>query len=133
MSLKKTPVNPHTWSQQFGFHQGLLVENASRTLYLAGQTSIDENGELVHAGDIGAQFQQTFDNMDQVLAGAGMDKSNIVQMTIFTTDVDALLGVWGVLMNHLPQAGHLPPETLIGVDRLAFPDLMVEIEAVAVD
>ena len=133
MSLKVTPVNPSDWSQQYGFHQGVIVENPNRTLYLAGQTSIDDDGELVHAGDIRAQLQQCFDNIDKVLASAEMDKSNIVQMTIFTTDVDALLGVWDVLMEHLPAAGNFPPESLIGVARLAFPDLMVEIEAVAVD
>ncbi len=131
--LTREAVNPWEWGAMFGFNQGEVVSGETRTLYLAGQTAVNENGEAMHAGDIRAQFALAFDNVDAVLTGAGMDRSNVVRITIFTTDVDGLIENWDVYMSRYPEMGYMPPDTLIGIDRLFEPQLMVEIEAVAVD
>jgi len=126
-------VNPWAWSMAFGFNQGEVISGETRTLYLSGQTSVDENGAPAHEGDIRAQFELAFENVDTMLAAAGMDRSNVVRVTTFTTDMDGILANWDVYMSSYPEMGYMPPNTLIGIDRLFVESLMVEIEVVAVD
>lgn len=131
--MTRTPVNPWDWSLQFGFNQGEIVEDPKRTLYCAGQAAIDENAKAVHEGDIRAQIDYSLDNLEALLTKAGMGLSNIVRLTVYTTDVDAMLEHYDALVVRLDAAGVKPPATLVGVARLAFPELMVELEATAVD
>ena len=81
-------------------------------------------------GDIGGQLTQALDNLETVLAQAGSDLSHVVRLTYYTTDVDALLGVWPLITERL--ADNRPASTLLGVARLAFPEMLIEIEATAV-
>ena len=131
--MKRTPVNPWDWSLQFGFNQGEIVEGEKRTLYCAGQTALDENAAPQHAGDIRAQLNLSLDNLEAVLKKADMTLANVVRLTIYTTDVDAMIGNFDALVSRLDAAQVKPPQALIGVARLAFPELMVEVEATAVD
>ena len=130
--MQRTVVNPWQWSVEMGFNQGELVEGASRVLYCAGQTSVDENGAPQHAGDMSAQVGLALDNVEAVLREAGMTLSNLVRLNIYTTDVDAFFASYGVAAERVAAAGVAPPGTLLGVARLAFPELMVELEATAV-
>jgi enamine deaminase RidA (YjgF/YER057c/UK114 family) len=131
--MKRTPVNPWTWSLQFGFNQGELVEGAKRILYCAGQTALDENAKPLHEGDIRGQTTLALDNLEAVLMEAGMTLSNVVRLTVYTTDVDAMIPNFDVLKSRLDAAGVKPAQTLLGVTRLAYPELLVEIEATAMD
>jgi enamine deaminase RidA (YjgF/YER057c/UK114 family) len=79
---------------------------------------------------LGAQLGLALDNLQAVLDGAGMTLANVVRLNIFTTDVDAFFAQLGVL--HARLQGATPPGTLLGVARLAYPELMIEIEATAV-
>jgi len=124
--MKRTAVNPWDWSVQFGFNQAELVEEPSKVLLCSGQTAIDGDGHVQHAGDIGAQANLAWDNLEAVLGEAGMTIDNVVRATIFTTDVDALL------RSGAMRRGPNKAMTLIGISRLAYPELMVEIEAIAV-
>jgi enamine deaminase RidA (YjgF/YER057c/UK114 family) len=130
--MERTPVNPWPWSLEFGFSQGELVEGNTRTLFCSGQTSADAEGRPQHAGEMAAQIGLALDNLEAVLAGAGMTLSNVVRLNFYTTDVDAFLQSGGVLGERLGAAGITPPGTLLGVARLAFPELMIEMEATAV-
>jgi enamine deaminase RidA (YjgF/YER057c/UK114 family) len=130
MELKK--VNPWTWQDNFGFSQGIEVSGSSRVLYCAGQTSVDENGTPVHEGDMTAQVSQALDNLETVLEKAGMNLSNVVRMNIYTTDVEGIFPALPVWAGRLSAAGSQPSSTLLGVAKLAFPELMVELEATAV-
>lgn len=116
-----------------GFNQGEVVEGARRTLFCAGQTAMSAEGEPQHAGDMGAQISMAVDNLEAVLGGAGMTLANVVRLNIYTTDVDEFFAHYGNLAERTGAAGVAPPGTLLGVARLAFPELMVEIEATAVD
>ena len=73
------------------------------------------------------------DNLEAVLREAGMGLANVVRLNIYTTDVDLFFANYGPMTERLAAAGVAPPGTLLGVARLAFPELMVEIEATAVD
>jgi enamine deaminase RidA (YjgF/YER057c/UK114 family) len=79
---------------------------------------------------MGEQVRVALDNVVTVLAAAGMSPSNIVKSTIYTTDVDAIIGVLGPEAQRI-LGSSLPASTLIGVSRLAFPELKVEIEVTA--
>ena len=124
--MERTALNPWPWSLQFGFNQAELLENPSKMLVCSGQTAIDGDGNVQHAGDVGAQANLAYDNLEAVLAAAGMTMDDVVRITCFTTDIDGLLQS-GSLMR-----GPAKAFTLIGVSRLAYPDLMVELEAIAV-
>ena len=125
-------INPWTWQDNFGFVQGHEVTGAQRTLYCAGQTSTDENGRTLHPEDMGAQLRQALENLETVLRQADMDLSNVVRLNMYTTDVDRFLASYHVLVERLTTAGCRPSATLLGVTRLAFPDLLLELEATAV-
>jgi enamine deaminase RidA (YjgF/YER057c/UK114 family) len=130
--MQRTAINPWAWSLGLGYHQGELVSGQARTLYCAGQTATDADGEPRHPGDMAAQLALCLDNLEAVLHGAGMTLANLVKLTICTTDVDGLFAQYGVLLGRLGAAGVAPATTLLGVARLARPELMVELEAIAV-
>jgi enamine deaminase RidA (YjgF/YER057c/UK114 family) len=131
--VRRTAVNPWQWSLQFGFNQAEIVEGGQRVLYCAGQTSVDGEGSPQFAGDMQAQISLAMDNLEAVLRGAGMTLANVVRLNIYTTDVDGFVANAAEMGERTGAAGVTPPGTLLGVARLAFPELMVELEATAVE
>lgn len=129
--MEQRAINPWTWQDQFGYSQAMEVSGASRVLLCAGQTSMDADGNPMHAGDMGAQCLQALDNLEAVLGAAGMTLTNVIRLNFYTTDVDAFLQAGEAWGGRLAAAGCQPAGTLLGVARLAFPDLMVEMEATA--
>ncbi|WP_083939525.1 RidA family protein [Nocardiopsis chromatogenes] len=132
MAVERSAVNPVEWSLRFGFNQGEVVSGGTRTLYCAGQAATNAEGEPQHEGDMGAQLELSLDNLEAVLREAGMSLANLVRLNVYTTDVDLLTRNYGVLASRLTAAGVRPPSTLLGVERLAFPAMMVELEGTAV-
>lgn len=130
--MERTPINPWQWSLAFGFNQAELVESASRMLFCSGQTSVDADGAPQHAGDMPAQISLALDNLEAVLHGAGLGLGNLVRLNFYTTDVDAFIASSHVLATRLGAVGVMPAGTLLGVARLAFPELMIELEGTAV-
>ena len=130
--MERTAVNPWAWSVELGFNQGELVSGHTRTLYCSGQTAMNGDGEPQHDGDMAAQVALSLDNLEAVLGAAGMSLANLVRLTVYTTDVDALFPHYGVLASRLAAAGVAPPTTMLGVTRLAVPGQMVELEGTAV-
>jgi enamine deaminase RidA (YjgF/YER057c/UK114 family) len=133
MAVERTVVNPVPWSLEFGFNQGELVSGQARTLYCAGQAATSADGTPQHEGDMAAQLTLCLDNLEAVLAEAGMSLANLVRLNVYTTDVNLLLPHYGVLAARLGAAGVAPASTLLEVTRLAFPAFMVELEGTAVD
>lgn len=131
VAMERTAVNPWEWSAEMGYNQGEVVSGHTRTLYCAGQTAMSDEGKPQHAGDMAAQVALSIDNLEAVLGEAGMSLGNLVRLNVYTTDVDLLFQHYGVLASRLGAAGVAPPTTMLGVTRLALPDLMVELEATA--
>ena len=77
------------------------------------------------------QMRQALDNIETVLSKGGFTLANVMRLTMYTTDVDGILASWDELTGRLSPAGCHPAMTLLGVARLAFPELLVEIEATA--
>ncbi|MEV6398030.1 RidA family protein [Streptomyces sp. NPDC051907] len=130
--MERTAVNPVTWSVELGFNQGEVVSGHTRTLYISGQTAMNGDGKPQHDGDMAAQLALSVDNLEAVLGEAGMSLANLVQLSVYTTDVDLLFQHYGGLAGRLGAAGVAPATTLLEVTRLAIPGQMVEIEGTAV-
>ncbi|MDL5155135.1 RidA family protein [Actinomycetospora termitidis] len=125
-------INPWEWSIAYGFQQAVEVTGEQRTLYCSGQTSVDKDGHPQHEGDMTAQAHLALDNLETVLGDAGMSPENIVRLNVYTTDVDAFFGASESLGERMGRTGYVVTMTLLGVARLAFPELLLEIEATAV-
>lgn len=129
--MQRTPVNPWDWSLKLGYNQAEIVTGMSRQVICAGQTSVDANGSPQHPGDMRGQISLALDNLESVLAAAGLGLGNIVRLTIYATDVDEALKNFDLLGMRFGPIRCAPPMTLVGVTRLAIPTLMFEIEATA--
>ena len=131
--MERTAVNPVTWSQVMGFNQGEVVAGQTRTLYVSGQTAMSQDGRPEHDGDKAAQLALAVDNLEAVLAEAGMTLSNLVRLNVYTTDVDGLFPHHSELAGRLGALAAAPTTTMLQVQRLAIPGQLVELEGTAVD
>ena len=118
--MERRIVNPWTWQDQMGFVQVNEVSGARRTIFLSGQTSVDEESRPVHLEDMRAQIEQAMDNLETVLREAGVKLSDVVRLNYYTTDVDRFAGAYGAAAGRLAEAGSRPASTLLAVQRLAF-------------
>jgi len=119
-------------SVQFGFSQAVR-QRGGDTLHLAGQVAWDKDGKVVGAGDLAVQTRQALANLREVLAAAGATPADVVRLRTYVVDhsPDKLAPVLGELGAF--YAGALPAaNTFIGVQALALPEFLVEIEATAV-
>jgi enamine deaminase RidA (YjgF/YER057c/UK114 family) len=115
-----------------GFSQ-VVAATGTRTIYTAGQVSIDALGTLVGAGDVAAQTAQAMRNVGLALAAAGAGYADIVKITTYVVNYKPeYRTVIGAARAPFFAAGEPPASTLVGVAALALPDWLVEIEAVAV-
>ena len=129
--MERTAVNPWAWSVQLGFDQAQLVEGHSRELICSGQDSVDADGSALHPGDMAAQLGVALDNLEAVLAGADMTLANVVRLNVYTTNVDTLVQHFPVLTDRFE--GKRFATTVLGVASLAGPELLVALEATAMD
>jgi enamine deaminase RidA (YjgF/YER057c/UK114 family) len=131
--VQRKPVNPWSWSLNLGFDQAQLLEGHKRELVCSGQDAVDADGNPQHPGDMGAQLELALDNLEAVLAGADMSIANVVRLNAYTTDVDELFKQWSSLVARFGSSEDRFVTSVLGVTRLAAPDLLVLLEATAVD
>lgn len=134
--MQHSVVNPWQWQDVFGFVQGHEIQpegdqTGPRILFCAGQAAVSADGQMLHPGDIRAQTQQAFDNLEAVLQAGGYSLRDVVRLVYYTTEMDALLANWDVIVERVGQNAAKPASTLLGVTALAF-GALVEIEATAV-
>lgn len=130
--MKTREINPTPWLGGFHINHAIEVTGGQRVLYVSGQTSNDENGAPMHPGDIKAQFRLAWQNLVDALEAADMKPANIVRLNLYTTDVDAFMAAAEDLVPVWAGSGCKPVSTLLGVQRLFQPEVMIEIEATAV-
>jgi 2-iminobutanoate/2-iminopropanoate deaminase len=114
------------WAQNCissGFRVGDLIVTA-------GQVAVDESGEVIGAGDFDAQIDHVFKRLDEILTAAGAGLKDVIKTNIYVTDVANLSRVIEYRKKYFTAP--YPASTLVGVKELVFPDLMVEIEVIAV-
>jgi len=127
--MKRTTYQPADVFVPAGktYSHGVIVE-AGRTLYVAGQTSRDVQGNIVCKGDAAGQTRQTLENMKKVVEGAGGRMEDIAKTTVFITDIKYREAVGKVRQEFFK--GEPPANTLLVVAGLADPAFLVEIEAI---
>ena len=130
--MERRVINPWTWQDNFGFVQANEITGFQRALLCSGQTSVDADGHPMHVGDMGAQISLVLDNLETVLRHAGLSMSDVMRLNYYTTDVDRFIESAEVVGKRLGEIGCRAASTLLGVTRLASPELLVEIEATAV-
>jgi enamine deaminase RidA (YjgF/YER057c/UK114 family) len=102
-------------------------------VFVAGQLSVGDNGEVVGRGDFARQFEQVFANLGGVLKGIGADYSSVVKFTTFLVepdDIDSFMKLRAALFPKLYPAKIYPPNTLLIVKRLVKAEFLLEVEAV---
>jgi enamine deaminase RidA (YjgF/YER057c/UK114 family) len=125
-------LNPPTLSPTFGWSH-VVTATGGKTVYVSGQVSVNERGEVVGKGNLRAQTEQTFGNLRQALAAVGARFQDVVKMNLF---------VVGLKPEHVPiireirsrfvAADKPPASTLVGVSALVGADWLIEIEVIAV-
>ncbi len=125
-------VNPPTLCPTLGWTQVVTV-SGGKTVYVSGQVSVDERGDVVGRGDLRKQTGQAFENIKHALAAVGATFKDVVKTNLY---------VVGLKPEHVPvirevrsryvSAEHPPASTLVGVSALVGADWLIEIEAVAV-
>ena len=110
----------------------VIVATGGRLVFIAGQAANDAQGNLVAPGDLAAQARQAFANVGRALAAAGARPDQVARITIF-------------VVHHRPEylrvieaarvevfGDHKPTDTLVGIDALAQPGYLIEVDAIAV-
>ncbi|HLG81680.1 MAG TPA: RidA family protein [Bradyrhizobium sp.] len=111
----------------------VVAASGARTIYTAGQVSVDAHGALVGAGDLAAKTTQVMRNIGLALAAAGATYADIVKITTYVVDYKPEHRIIiGQARAPFFANGTPPASTLVGVAALAVPEWLVEIEAVAV-
>ena len=131
--MQRKSINPVPWSIRLGFDQAQLVEGHQRLLVCSGQDAVDADGNPQHPGDMAAQLELALDNLGAVLAGAGMSFANVVRLNAYTTDFDEFVKHWTRLEARFDDVDGRFATSLLGVTRLFTPQLLVLLEATAVD
>ena len=123
-------VNPQSLVKPTGYTHVVIAPDG-RTVYIAGQVAFDSTGAVVGEGDFTAQAEQVYRNLERALQSVGGTMADLVKTTTFITDIRNLPSLREVRSRRLSKA-QPPANTLLQVSSLARPDLLIEIEAVAV-
>ena len=124
-------INPEELPTPASYTQ-VVAATGSRLVFVAGQVADDAQGNLVGSGDLAAQARQAFANVGRALAAVGATPEQVAKITIY-------------VVNHRPQylpeiseariavfGEHRPTDTLVGVEALAEPGYLIEVDAIAV-
>jgi 2-iminobutanoate/2-iminopropanoate deaminase len=101
------------------------------TIYVSGQVSHDDRGNIVGRGDMEAQMRQAYTNLQKVLAQYGATVENIVDEILFVTDMDTAFAAAVKCRQDIFSGTPVVASTIVQIQRLAFPELMIEIRCVA--
>lgn len=125
---KETTSLSMPWEKEYGYSQSVKVGD---TIYVSGQVGHDDSGNIVSPGDMEAQMRQAYTNIRKVLAQYGATMDNIVDETLFVTDMTTAFAAAVKCREDVFFGVPVVASTIVQVQRLAFPDLMIEIKCVA--
>jgi len=116
-------------SSQYSYSQGISVSSPKKLVFVAGQVSLDKDGKLVGKDDVLAQTDQAFLNLRAVLKEGACDLEDVVKLTVYVKRPEDFFKVTEARKKILGK--NFPASTLVQVTSLAYPDLLVEVEAIA--
>jgi 2-iminobutanoate/2-iminopropanoate deaminase len=111
------------------YHHYIRVDNPTALIFLSGQLSRDPDGKLVGPGDMAEQTRQAIRNMETVLRAAGGSLSDIVSIVVYTTDIRQFREIVAARTEFFKDK--LPTSTIVEVNHLADPGLLIEFQAIA--
>jgi 2-iminobutanoate/2-iminopropanoate deaminase len=134
MPAKRQNIQPDALSKRVVdgrvLYSHVVTVEGARTIYVSGQLARDRAGNAVGKGDMRAQIRQVGENVKAALEAAGASLGDLVKTTTFVTDIEEYFKHVDVRMAYFGAA--LPTSTTVEVRRLAHPDFLVEVEAIAV-
>ena len=128
--MEKRIINPWKWQDARNYAQAVEVKNVQSTLYVSGQTAIDDDGISSNA-DMRTQLIKTLENLEKVIHEADFELKNIVRLNVYTTEHSELFENFDVLQNWISTNGIQQATTVMEVKTL-FETLKVELEATVV-
>jgi enamine deaminase RidA (YjgF/YER057c/UK114 family) len=123
-------LNPQALHPPSGYSHVVEV-TAGRPVYIAGQVALDRSGAVVGPGELAAQAQQVFDNLGAALQAVGAGFDQLVKLSLYLVDLTQLPVVRQVRDQYV-NPDQPPASTAVEVRRLVHPELLLEVEAVAV-
>jgi enamine deaminase RidA (YjgF/YER057c/UK114 family) len=132
VELEVTHLSPEGMHQNPAYSQAVTVTGNARTIYIGGQNAVDAQGQVVGKGDIAAQTEQIFANLETVLTAAGARLHDVIKWTVYIVQGTDFMPGFAVFQQKWGTAAPPPIVTAAIVAGLAHPDFLVEIEAVAV-
>lgn len=128
--MTKRALNPDGLPAPVGPYSNVVTSGPGQLVFVAGQVALDANGRVVGKGDIAAQTRQVMENLRLALEAAGATFADVVRVVNYITDVELFGQMAEVRREYLVEP--YPVSTLVEVPALIFPELLVEIEAIAV-
>jgi enamine deaminase RidA (YjgF/YER057c/UK114 family) len=130
--MKKRYLNPDGLNEPRFYTHAVTVAGSGKLVYVSGQVSWDAKGTVVGKGDLRAQSEQVFRNVGLALAAAGAGWDDVVKMNGYMVGMSPeRVNVYREVRTRFLKSGALPASTLVGVERLVDPDLLLEVEVVA--
>src|SRR5918994_2743329 len=132
MTLKKDSKSlGMPWEKEYGYSQGVKVGDTIYTIYISGQVSHDDKGKIVGGADMEAQMRQAYANIQKMLEQYGATMDNVIDEVLFVTDMDTALAAAVKCRQEVFSGEPVVASTIVQIQRLAFPELMIEIKCVA--
>ncbi len=129
MAIRKEVENlGMPWEKEYGYAQAVKVGD---TIYLSGQVSHDDKGNIVGAGNMELQMRQAYANVRKVLAQYGATMDNVAEEVLFVTDMNAAMPARGKLKQEIFSRQPVVASTIVQIQRLALPEFMIEIKCIA--
>ncbi|MBT9188515.1 RidA family protein [Zobellia russellii] len=128
--MEKRIINPWKWQDERSYVQAVEVTNPKGTLYISGQTAIDDEGKSSTAS-MKAQLIQSIENLERVIEDAGYECKNIVRLNLYTTSTEELFTCFDIFQNWTTKHNIQQASTLLEVKGL-FEILKIELEATVI-
>ena len=130
--MKKQYLNPREMATPRFYTHAVSAEGPGRLVYVSGQVSWDATGNVVGKGDMRAQSEQVFGNVTAALKAAGAGWDDVIKMNGYMVGMNTeRVTAYREVRQRFLREGALPASTLVGVERLVHPDLLLEVEVVA--
>ncbi|HYB11478.1 MAG TPA: RidA family protein [Alphaproteobacteria bacterium] len=127
---RKAAMNPEGVAKPLKPHYSNAVRvTAGPLLFVAGQVAVDPEGKIIGKGDLRVQAVQVLENIRLILRAHAADMEDVVSVTVYVTDIRAFNEIADIRLRYFPKDG--PASAIVEVSRLALPELLVEISAVA--
>lgn len=132
MNTQVLRANPAQLFTPDGFCHVVKAPLQGDLIFISGQVSYDENGEVVGVGDIAAQTQRIFENLETILETVGASLTDVVKYTFYVKNMDSeqIQKIRQVRSQFIDKDA-LPTSTMVGISALAKEELLLEVEAYA--